>query len=101
MKCIRHPEYDGADGDCEHCRREQDGMLGTLPAKPASKTPDCPPCPECKTPIGAPIHTHHRGAEYPREVRLVCHACGHGWIGTDAEVEQAERAEAAWEAQGM
>lgn len=31
--------------------------------------------------------------------QLVCCACGEGQVGTDAEVEQAERAQRAWEAE--
>lgn len=31
------------------------------------------------------------------EARLVCCSCGEGQLGTDAEVERAERAQKAWE----
>lgn len=37
---------------------------------------------------------NHRAME---DHRLVCCACGEGQVGTDAEVEQAERAQRAWE----
>ena len=39
---------------------------------------------------------NHRAA--PDE-RLVCCSCGNGQVGTDAEVEQAERAQKAWDAE--
>lgn len=32
-----------------------------------------------------------------RDATLFCPACGTGWVGTPAEVEQAERAQAAWD----
>lgn len=58
---------------------------------------DCPQCP-----CGGPMVTrakadsgwNHRAHEGDR---LVCCACGDGKIGTDAEVEQATRADAAWD----
>lgn len=37
---------------------------------------------------------NHRADE---DHRLVCCACGEGQVGTDSEVEQAERAQRAWE----
>jgi hypothetical protein len=44
--------------------------------------------------IPARVDRHHSG---PEESTLKCPACGVGWVGTPAEVEQAEKAQAAWE----
>jgi hypothetical protein len=61
---------------------------------------DCPTCPACGGPVGIGIATHGRGADlawaYP-EARLACPACGHAWVGSDADVAQAAAADAAWE----
>jgi hypothetical protein len=61
---------------------------------------DCPSCPECKSTVGTPVHDRrgerlcdrHAGDD---DARLYCPACGHGWRGTDAELEQAQDA---WDA---
>jgi hypothetical protein len=59
---------------------------------------DCPPCQACGCPVGVPIRTQEPGRWYgPDESTLFCPACGVGWIGTPDEVEQAEKAQAAWE----
>lgn len=63
---------------------------------------DTPPCPACMASDGTPgvavtRATHARGEEYAPEVSLCCCACGHGWAGSNEEVEQATRADAAWE----
>lgn len=57
---------------------------------------DCPSCPACGMTCGVParIDRHHSG---PAESTLKCPACGIGWVGSTAEVEQAERSQAAWE----
>jgi hypothetical protein len=57
--------------------------------------------PLCHAPCNGPLVTraeHHRGNEYDPAHRLVCLNCGDGRHGTDAEVEQAERARDAWAA---
>ena len=58
---------------------------------------DCPTCPSCDCSNGVPLraaHDRHRGK--PGD-RIICPACGTGWVGTDAELLQAERAQAAWD----
>ncbi len=48
---------------------------------------DCPTCPKCKLPVavvGAPE-------------TLYCPACGNAWHGSSSEIEQAKKADAAWE----
>lgn len=58
---------------------------------------DCPPCVDCGGRVGIPMECHrdrHRGG---RDARLFCPACGMGWVGTDAEVAQAWKVQAAWE----
>lgn len=60
---------------------------------------DCPRCPRGCGPFGIPYRAaywNHRARETDR---IVCPCCGRGWVGTDAEVEQAERAQVAWDAQ--
>ena len=60
---------------------------------------DCPPCPNGCGHVGVPIRAggwNHRAD--PDKHNLVCPACGAGWEGTPEEVEQAERAQLAWEA---
>ena len=56
-----------------------------------------PPCPACLVDDGTPgaVLCREECDEYPAEVRLICAACGHGYRGTDAEVEQAKAADAA------
>lgn len=49
---------------------------------------DCPECPECDAPCGT---TEDAGGALLR-----CAACGHFWAPTDAEREQAERADRAY-----
>ena len=51
---------------------------------------DCPTCPECKAPCGST-----RDAEgYRRwDNLLTCCACGHGWMSSDGDREQARRAD--------
>ena len=59
---------------------------------------DCPRCPGCRGPFGVPIETadwNHRAS--PGD-RIACPAGGTGWVGTEEEVAQAKRAQAAWEA---
>lgn len=51
---------------------------------------DCPACPECKNPCGST-----RDAEgYRRwDNLLTCCACGHGWMASDEDLDQARRAD--------
>lgn len=53
-------------------------------------------------PCGGPL-LPRRAADWNHraspEDGLVCCSCGEGVVGTDAEVEQAERAQQAWEAE--
>lgn len=49
---------------------------------------DCPRCPACNLPCG--VQATGGGPH------LHCPACGHRWHGTDAEREQARRADEAW-----
>jgi hypothetical protein len=69
---------------------------------------DTPLCPRDVAKPGTGGHGPCRGPLIPRraadwnhcaepEHRLVCCSCGEGQVGTDAEVEQAERAQQAWE----
>ncbi len=55
---------------------------------------DCTTCPSCGQACGTrcPID----GAEAPAAGVLRCLACGHEWAATQAELEQAARADAAW-----
>ena len=46
---------------------------------------DCPPCPECAGP-GILAENMGNGHSGPPEATLGCCACGHGWVGTPAEV---------------
>jgi hypothetical protein len=51
---------------------------------------------------GGPMVTraeHPRGDDMPPEHQLACLGCGESRAGTAVQVEQAERARAAWEAQ--
>lgn len=62
--------------------------------KPYHDTPIC----ECGGPmVGRAVANWNHRAE--REHRIVCCACGEGRVGTDAEVAQAEKADAAWKAE--
>ena len=58
---------------------------------------DCPACPDCGSSLGTPTREVERW-DGPRDATLFCPACGVGWVGTAVDVEQAERAWAAWEA---
>lgn len=65
---------------------------------------DCPPCPDRRcspTPdsgVGVGIAALAGLRRADPEHRLYCPACGVTWRGTDTEVEQAARADAAWAA---
>lgn len=64
-----------------------------------SAATDCPRCPRCSAPCGVPIccaNWNHRAKDGDR---IACPACGHGWVGTTAEVMQAIAAQEAWERQ--
>lgn len=59
---------------------------------------DCPKCPHCGSRSGVPrskADWNHRANDGDR---IVCPACGKGWVGTLAEVTQATAAQIAWEA---
>lgn len=59
---------------------------------------NCPACPKCGARCGVPVEAadwNHRAGPLDR---IACPTCGTGWRGTDAEVEQARTAQAAWEA---
>lgn len=67
--------------------------MNSRPLVPWHDTPMCP----CGGPmVGRRVARWNHRAELAH--RLVCCACGEGRIGTDEEVAQAERADAAWEA---
>ena len=51
---------------------------------------DCPSCPDCTAPCGTTIDAPSG--------KLHCAACGHDWEPTEADLSQAKRADAAWEA---
>lgn len=60
---------------------------------------NCPRCPHCGDRTGVPQRAwdwNHR-AKPSEGHNLACPACGGGWVGTPEEVEQAERAQRAWE----
>lgn len=62
---------------------------------------DCPTCPHCGSPCGVPVASRLPDDWAPSDSgadNLACAACGRRWRGTDAEVAQAERAQAAWDA---
>ena len=52
---------------------------------------DCPECPECLAPCGS-------NADTPGPGWLRCGSCGQLWRGTDEQLAQAARADAAYEA---
>jgi hypothetical protein len=62
--------------------------------RPWEDTPLCP----CGGPLVTTqvAHWNHRAGV---AARLVCCACGEGRVGSDAEVERASKADAAWEAE--
>lgn len=70
--------------------------------KPWHDTPSCerPRTTDPSRACGGPL-IPRRAADWNHranhEDRLVCCSCGEGQVGTDAEVEQAERAQQAWE----
>lgn len=68
----------------------------TTPIPPYCDVPLCPVS-GCNGPLVTRAE-HHRRWEYDPAHRLICLNCGEGRVGTDAEVEQAERARVAWEA---
>lgn len=62
-----------------------------MSAKPRRKPwTNRPTCPSCKAPAGT-------RAEVFAYANLCCAACGATWIGDDAEVAKAEKADASWE----
>jgi hypothetical protein len=68
----------------------------TCEAEPAN---DLPPCPECSlegpdTGLGSLCADDGREAPPAGSLRCVC--CGHEWEASEAELEQARAADAAW-----
>jgi hypothetical protein len=60
---------------------------------------DCPQCPSCKLALGTPIVSAEiERWNGPSKATLFCPSCGEGWIGTTAELAQAEASWAAWTA---
>lgn len=57
---------------------------------------DCPACPACSLNVATPTHAseHH----VPEGHTLYCPACGGTWVGTEADVAQAEKAWQAYDA---
>jgi hypothetical protein len=55
---------------------------------------DCPTCPDCSIPSGTLCADDY--AEAPPAGWLRCADCGHEWKASDAELEQARAADAAW-----
>lgn len=60
---------------------------------------DCPSCPKCGMNCSVPAsQAGTEGRWYgPPEATLFCPACGAGWVGDEADVAQAVRAQLAWE----
>lgn len=61
---------------------------------------DCPPCPRGCGHIGVSGRAANWNHRANPGDRIVCPSCGCGWVGTDEEAAQAERAQLAWEALG-
>lgn len=60
---------------------------------------DCPQCPRCKLPVGTPIkEAEVERFEGPQFSTLYCPACGAAWVGSDADLAQARKSWAAYEA---
>lgn len=60
---------------------------------------DCPKCPGCGDALGTPLIRNEVERWYgPLRANLFCPACGTGWVGTEAEMAPANRAQDAWEA---
>lgn len=82
------------------CRRVQrmtfmgDQCAEVIPIKPWHR---CPPCPHGCGHIAVLRENAPRPECYHADINLVCPACGEGFMGTAVEVEQARRADAAWE----
>jgi hypothetical protein len=60
---------------------------------------DCPPCPKCEIPAGTREPQYTQGGVPIPGPTLRCAACGHRWVGSDSDNEQAARADAAWVAE--
>lgn len=60
---------------------------------------DCPSCPKCGLNCAVPARcSGARGRWYgPDDATLFCPACGSAWVGNEADVVQADKAQAAWE----
>lgn len=108
-EALTHPWLGRACPSCaaepgEECRGGHDGKIhgtrtkGTAhewvdprdsePPIPAHQ--DCPTCPSCTAPCGTASETS--------APVLSCCSCGHRWNGSPAEVRQAQRADAAYDA---
>lgn len=82
----RPPELDGEAGWVDEGRYE------TSAVKPVKAYLDCPTCPFCGSKTGLGPTQHPLG-----DRSLLCAACGKDWIGTPEQIEQANRADAAWD----
>lgn len=61
---------------------------------------DCPPCPRCGMAVGTPIKESEQDRwDGPPSATLFCPACGAGWVGSAAQLEQARKSWAAYEAE--
>lgn len=59
---------------------------------------DCPPCPRCSLLVGTPIkEAEVERFEGPPSSTLYCPACGHAWVGSEADLAQARKSWAAYE----
>lgn len=58
---------------------------------------DCPRCPHCGLSVSVPRRAADWNHRAKPQDRIVCTACGNGWVGSEDDVAQAERAHLAWE----
>ena len=73
-------------------------LLSTQTARPWH---DCPPCASCGAFVAVPVREADARFYPPKEgvANLFCPACGVGFVGFPGQVAQAERAQAAWDAE--
>lgn len=82
----RPPELDGEAGWVDESKLE------TSPKHRVKAYLDCPTCPYCGSKTGLGQTQHPLGP-----TSLLCACCGKDWIGTPEQIEQANRADAAWD----
>jgi hypothetical protein len=80
---------DGHDAEALRLQRAR-GRAAVDPAR------DCPPCPACSMPCGS---TGGSRRDEPGGDCLECLACGHSWAASEADLEQARRADDAYNKQ--